>query len=88
MRLILLEQVYRAFRINNNEPYFTNKDKKNTEAFEKYSKLDKLGRCGVAYANICKELMPTEDRESLGSVTPSGWKNKQYDSKHNEELDI
>ena len=65
--------------VNNNTPYFTEDEKATTEVFEKYSELDNLGRCGVAYANICKELMPTEDRESLSSVTPSGWKNKQYD---------
>lgn len=65
--------------VNNNEPYFTNEEKRNTEAVEVYSDLDDLGRCGVAYANICKELMPTEKRESLSSVTPSGWHNKKYD---------
>ena len=48
--------------------------------FEYYSDLDELGRCGVAYANICQELMPTEKRESISSVTPSGWNNKKYDS--------
>ena len=31
-----------------------------TTAFENYSDLDSLGRCGVAYANICKDIMPTE----------------------------
>lgn len=65
--------------INNNIPFFSEEDKKSTVAFETYSELDDLGRCGVAYANICKELMPTEKRESLSSVTPSGWKNKKYD---------
>lgn len=65
--------------VNGNIPYFTDEEKKTTEVFEKYSELDNLGRCGVAYANVCKELMPTEKRESLSSVTPSGWKNKQYD---------
>ncbi len=65
--------------VNDNTPYFTEDEKATKEVFEKYSELDNLGRCGVAYANICKELMPTEDRESLSSVTPSGWKNKQYD---------
>ena len=65
--------------INNNIPFFSEEDKKSTVAFETYSELDSLGRCGVAYANICKELMPTEKRESLSSVTPSGWKNKKYD---------
>ncbi len=51
-----------------------------TSVFETYSELDTLGRCGVTYANICKELMPTEDREEIGSVKPSGW---TYDGKSN-----
>ena len=64
--------------INNNEPFFNDKDI-NTNVFEEYSKLDLLGRCGVAYANIGLELMPTEERGSIGSVKPSGWKTIKYD---------
>jgi DNA-entry nuclease len=66
------------FVVNSNQPFFT-KDEITIEAFENYSKLDKLGRCGVAYANVCKELMPTSDRESISDVKPSGWINKKYD---------
>jgi len=47
--------------LNNNKPEFTEKDY-TTKSFENYSELDSLGRCGVAYANICKEIMPTERR--------------------------
>ena len=47
--------------INDNKPFFS-EDDYTTQAFENYSELDSLGRCGVAYANICKELMPTEKR--------------------------
>ena len=65
--------------VNNNVPYFGEDEKKLTKPFELYSDLDSLGRVGVAYANICRELMPTEDRESLSSVTPTGWHNKSYD---------
>lgn len=64
--------------INNNVPFFTEEDY-TTEAFETYSDLDSLGRCGVAYANICKEIMPTEDRGDIGSVTPTGWIQHKYD---------
>lgn len=64
--------------INGNKPYFTTKEKKNTNAFESYHKLDKLGRCGVAYANICPELMPTEERGAIGSVKPTGWHTVKY----------
>jgi DNA-entry nuclease len=59
--------------VNSNKPEFTAKQKKKTNAFETYSDLDKLGRCGVAFANICKEIMPTEERGSISSVHPSGW---------------
>jgi DNA-entry nuclease len=64
--------------INNNEPFFKESEI-NTTVFEDYAELDNLGRCGVAYANICKELMPTDDRESISNVKPSGWINKPYD---------
>jgi DNA-entry nuclease len=64
--------------VNNNIPYFSDKDKVRTDAFETFSNLDSLGRCGVAYANICKELMPTEERGEIGSVRPSGWHTANY----------
>ena len=64
--------------INDNEPYFT-EDDLTTEAFEDYAPLDMLGRCGAAYANICKELMPTKEREGIGHVKPSGWQTIKYD---------
>lgn len=65
--------------VNNDIPFFTYEEKQVTDPFEVYSDLDELGRCGVAYANICTEIMPTEDREdSLSSVTPSGWHQNQY----------
>ena len=47
--------------LNNNKPEFTEKDY-TTKSFENYSELDSLGRCGVAYANVCKEIMPPERR--------------------------
>ena len=54
--------------INGNEPYFSEEDKRRTDAFETYSNLDSLGRCGVAYANVCKEIMPTEERGKIGQI--------------------
>ena len=64
--------------INNNEPEFA-EDELTTEAYEFYSELDQLGRCGVTMACLGKELMPTEDRESISHVKPSGWVQGQYD---------
>ncbi|MCC8028976.1 MAG: DNA/RNA non-specific endonuclease [Lachnospiraceae bacterium] len=64
--------------INGNVPFFT-EDELTTEAFESYSELDSLGRCGVAFANICREIMPTEPRGSIGSVKPVGWHTVKYE---------
>ena len=64
--------------VNDNVPYFT-EDDLTTEAFETFSDLDSLGRCGAAYANVCQELMPTEPRGEIGQVKPSGWQTAKYD---------
>ena len=66
--------------INDNIPLFTESDY-TTNAFETYSELDNLGRCGVAFANICKEVMPSEDeeRQEIGMIKPSGWQTVRYD---------
>lgn len=49
-------------------------------SFEYYSKLDTFGRCNVCMASVAPDLAPTDDRESIGSVTPTGWINKTYDT--------
>lgn len=64
--------------INGNMPYFTENDY-STEVFESYSELDSLGRCGVCFANIGIELMPTEERGEIGQIKPSGWQLVKYD---------
>ena len=69
--------------INNNIPSFDEKDYV-SKGFEKYSKLDILGRCGVAYANICRETMPSkgDERGDISSVKPTGWKQKKYNGEY------
>lgn len=64
--------------LHDNIPFFEESDY-TTDAFEWYSELDQLGRCGVAYANICQEIMPTEARGEIGSVKPTGWHTVRYD---------
>ena len=70
-------------KINNDIPYF-NENEYTTEAFERYSNLDEKGRCGVAFANICKEIMPPEGdkRGDISSVKPTGWKQEKYDGEY------
>lgn len=66
--------------LNENQPSFTKKEKKTKKSFEKYSKLDSLGRCQTAFANIGQDLMPTGERQSIGAVKPSGWHTVKYDN--------
>ncbi len=63
--------------INGNVPFFENE--KSDSSYESFAPLDSLGRCGAAIACIGVDLMPTEDREEIGHVKPSGWHSVQYD---------
>lgn len=65
--------------LNDNVPSFSKNDM-TTKGFEKYSELDDLGRCGAAYANVCRETMPTEERGNIGMIKPSGWHTVKYDN--------
>lgn len=65
--------------LNDNQPDFDAEDL-TTNSFEQYSDLDALNRCGPAYANIGKDLMPTEKRGSISNVKPSGWVTAKYDN--------
>lgn len=69
--------------INNNVPYFEESDY-TTESFERYSDLDALGRCGVAFANVSKETMPPDgdERGSISSVKPTGWEQAKYNGEY------
>ena len=69
--------------IDNNIPNFSEQDY-TIKSFEKYAKLDKLGRCGVAFGNICKETMPPkgDERGEISSVRPTGWIQKKYNGEY------
>ena len=64
--------------VNNNQPDFAESDM-TTNSFETYSDLDALGRCGIAYANIGQDLMPTEERGNISDVKPSGLQSVEYE---------
>lgn len=64
--------------INDNQPLFS-EDDYTTEAFEEYAELDYLGRCGVTFACVGIEIMPTEKRGDIGMVKPTGWVTSKYD---------
>jgi len=65
--------------INNNIPLFKEYEIIGT-SFEYYSKLDNLGRCDVCMASVADDLMPSGERESISTITPTGWINVSYDN--------
>ncbi len=65
--------------LNGNVPDFTEEERETAESFEMYSELDALGRCGVACASVGLDLMPTEERGTIGQVKPSGWWTVRYE---------
>ena len=64
--------------MNDGKPLFTDDDK-SMISFETYSNLDSLGRCGVAFANVGRDLMPVDRRGEIGDIKPSGWVQAKYD---------
>ncbi len=74
---VYTDQAYVA--VNDNQPYFSEYDLTG-QSDEFYSELDGLGRCGTACARVGVDLMPTEKRESISQVKPSGWQNAKYDN--------
>ncbi len=92
--VISLEEIpdytrYAYVEINGGNPFFE-ENEITDDSFEKYSPLDALGRCGVAFACLGIDLMPTEERGEIASITPTGWEyggisnNNQYDFVENE----
>ena len=70
-----------AVEINGNVPVFTDEELSRAEnGFESYSRLDSLGRCGVAEASVCLDTMPAEDekRTGMGSIYPTGWQSISF----------
>lgn len=64
--------------IDGNIPSFT-REMMTSKSQESYIELDLLGRCGPAFANIGRDLMPSEERQSIGMIKPSGWHTVRYD---------
>lgn len=65
--------------VNGNQPNFSSAEL-TTIAYERYTNLDPLGRCGMAIASCGKEIMPgvNEERGSISSIKPSGWLQASY----------
>ena len=71
--------------IDGNAPSFT-VDDATTDAFQSFSPLDWLGRCGTAYACLGPETLPTDVRGDISEIHPSGWVQNFYDFIEGESL--
>ena len=71
--------------IDGNTPSFT-VDDATTDAFQSFSQLDWLGRCGTAYACLGPETLPTDVRGDISEIHPSGWVQNFYDFIEGESL--
>lgn len=71
--------------IDGNTPSFT-VDDATTDAFQSFSPLDWLGRCGTAYACLGPETLPTDVRCDISEIHPSGWVQNFYDFIEGESL--
>ena len=65
--------------VNGNKPFFEEYEIIGG-SFEFYGNLDNLGRCDVGFASVAEDIMPTEERGSISSVTPTGWVSITYDN--------
>lgn len=73
--------------VNNNVPFFGDTFANVIPDCEEiYGELDELGRCTSAYAMLGKDLLPTEARGDISSVTPTGWKSVTYPETGNQSL--
>ncbi len=71
-----------SVEVNGNVPGFTADEIAVAQArgsYDQFSELDSLGRCGVAEANVGRDIMPTEKRGRISSVKPTGWHSVKYD---------
>lgn len=66
--------------INNNIPYFTNKDITATKTWVEFSQLDDLGRVGAANAVLSVDTLPAEQesRKDISAIHPTGWHQGKY----------
>ena len=72
-----------TIEVNQNNPTFSKEELSTKNGpWERYGDLDHLNRATDAEALLNKELMPTEKRGEISSVTPTGWHNKKINGQY------
>lgn len=64
-------------QVNGGVPAFTAQDA-TTYAYQRFSPLDALGRCGPAMACLGPETLATKERGDISQIHPSGWSQHPY----------
>ncbi|OUQ12518.1 hypothetical protein B5E87_09595 [Massilimicrobiota sp. An142] len=72
--------------LNNNETYFTDKERSYGNDYYSVPELDSLGRCGPVMAVASPSSIATTERDDIGDIKPSGWQTKRYDGIVSEKL--
>ena len=73
--------------LNNNIPTFAESEITDV-SFESYAELDRLGRCGTAFACLGTDTMPArgEERGEIYMIYPTGWEQNFYEFVDREAL--
>lgn len=72
-----------TIEINQNKPTFSKEDLSTANGpWEKYGDLDSLNRATGAEALLNQKLMPTGERGSISSVSPTGWHSKKINGQY------
>ncbi|MGM0149167.1 DNA/RNA non-specific endonuclease [Enterococcus sp. AZ162] len=73
------DEIKSIIKLNGNYANFTLEELESTEPWQTFSDLDSMNRVGVADALLHKSMMPSEPREDISMIYPTGWNQKKLD---------
>ncbi|WP_322743862.1 DNA/RNA non-specific endonuclease [Enterococcus mundtii] len=76
---IEIDEIKSIVNLNGNYASFTLEELESTEPWHTFSDLDSMNRVGVADALLHKSMMPSEPREDISMIYPTGWNQKKLD---------
>lgn len=76
---IKIDEIESIVKVNGNYANFTLEELESTEPWQIFSDLDSMNRVGVADALLHKSIMPSEPREDISMIYPTGWNQKKLD---------
>lgn len=76
---IKIDEIESIVKVDGNYASFTLEELESTEPWHTFSDLDSMNRVGVADALLHKSMMPSEPREDISMIYPTGWNQKKLD---------